>query len=60
MNGKCVRHLNVLIVEHIRISPLINRQVKPKNSSVVNYLLFYKHLASYDVSILISPNKKFL
>ena len=41
--GECVRHLNVRIGEHIGISPLTKKQVKPKNSSVVGHLLFCKH-----------------
>ena len=36
--GKCVRHLNVRIGEHIGISPLTKKQVKPKNSSVADDL----------------------
>ena len=31
--GECVIHLNVRIGEHIGISPLTKKQVKPKNSS---------------------------
>ena len=34
--GECVRHLNVRIGEHIGISPLTKKHVKPKNSSVAD------------------------
>ena len=59
--GECMRHLNVRIGEHIGISPLTKKQVKPKNSSVADYLLICNHSASYDhFSILTRENKKFL
>ena len=42
--GECVEckncHFNVRIGEHIGISPLTKKQVKPKNSSVPDQLLF--------------------
>ena len=60
-HGECMRHLNVRIVEHIGISPLIKQHVKPKNSSIADHLLFCNHLASYDdFSILTRESKKFL
>ena len=47
--------------EHIGISPLTRRQVKPKNSSVADHLLLCNHSASYDdFSILTRENKTFL
>ena len=59
--GECLRHLNVRIGEHIGISPLTKKQVKPKNSSVANHLLFCNHSASYDdFSILTRENKNLL
>ena len=59
--GECVRHLNVRIGEHIGISPLTKKQVKPKNSSVADHLLFYSHSACYDdFRILTHENIKFL
>ena len=55
--GECVRHSNVRIGEHIGIS----KQVKPKNGSVANHLLFCNHSASYDdFSILTREKNKFL
>ena len=38
--GKCVRHLNIRIGEHIGTSPLTKKQVRPKKCSVANYVLF--------------------
>ena len=59
--GGCVRHLTVRIGEHIGIPPFTKKQVKPKKSSVVDHLLFYKHSASYDnFSTLIRETKIFL
>ena len=59
--GECMRHFNVKIGERIGISPLTRKQVKPKNSSVADHLLFCNHSASYgDFSILTHKNKKFL
>ena len=59
--GECIRHLNVRIGEHIGISLLTRKQVKPKNSSVADHLLLCNHSASYDnFSILTRDNSKFL
>ena len=59
--GECMRHLNVRIGEHIGISPLTRKQVKPKNSSIVDLLLLCNHSASDDdFSILTRENKRFL
>ena len=59
--GECIRHLNVRIGEHIGISPLTRKQVKPKNRSVADHLLLCNHSASYDdFSILTRDNSKFL
>ena len=59
--GECIRHLNVRIGEHIGISPLTRKQVKPKSSSVADHLLLCNHSASYDdFSILTRDNSKFL
>ena len=58
--GECVRHLDVRIGEHIGISPITKKQVKPKSSFVADHLLFCNHSASYDnFSILTHENKKF-
>ena len=59
--GECMRHLNVRTGEHIGISSLTRKQVKPKNSSVVDHLLHCNHSASHDdFSILTREKKKFL
>ena len=56
-----MRQLNVRIGEHIGVSPLTRKQVKPKNSSVADHLLPCNHSASYDdFSVLTRENKKFL
>ena len=53
--------VNVRIGKHISISPLTEKRIKPKNSSVANHLLFRNHSESYgDFSILMRENKKFL
>ena len=57
---ECMRHF-VRIGEHIEVSPLTRKQVKPKNSTVADHLLFCSHSASYgDFSILRQENKMFL
>ena len=38
--GECVRHLNVRIGEHIGISPLTKKKVKPKGSAVSDHMYF--------------------
>ena len=56
-----MRQFHVRIGEHIGISPLTRKQVKPKNSSIANHLLLCNHLASYDDwNILTRENKRFL
>ena len=56
-----VYKLNIRIGEHIGISPLTRKQVKPKNSSAADHLLLCNHSASYDdFSILTRENKKVL
>ena len=57
--GKCVRHLNVRIGEHIGISPLTKKKVKPKGSAVSDHLLLCNHSPSFeDFSVLTKENKK--
>ena len=59
--GECVRHLNVKIGEHIGISPLTKKKVKPKCSAVSNHLFLCNHSPSFEnFSVLIKENKKFL
>ena len=59
--GKYVGNLKVRIGEHIGTSSLTIKQIKPKNSSLANYLRFCNHSASYDdFSIVTRENKSFL
>ena len=59
--GECVRQMNVRISAHIGISLLTKKEVKPKNSSVANHLLFCNHSAYYDdISILTRESEKVL
>ena len=56
-----VRHLKVRIGEHIGISPLTKKKVKPKGSAVSDHLLLCNHSPSFEnVSVLTKENKKFL
>ena len=51
----------ILIGEHIGISTLTKKQVKPKNSYISDHLLLINHSASYnDFSILMRENEKFV
>ena len=59
--GEFMRHLHVRIGEHIGISPLIRKQVKPKNDSIADHLLLCNHSASYDdFSIITCESESFL
>ena len=52
---------NVRIGEHIRISPLTEKKVKPKGSAFSPHLLLCNHSPSFEnVSVLTKENKKFL
>ena len=52
---------NVRIGEHIRISPLTKKKVKPKGKAVSPHLLLCNHSPSFEnVSVLTKENKKFL
>ena len=57
--GEYVRHLDVKIGEDISISPLTRKQVKPKNSSIVDHLLFCNHSASYNNFSILTLEKKY-
>ena len=59
--SECIRHLNVKIGQHIRISPLTKEKVKPKGSAVSNHLLLCNHYPFFqNFSVLTKENKKFL
>ena len=56
--GECVRHLNVRIREHIGVSLLTKKKVKPKGSAVTNHLLLYYHSTPFEnFSVLTKENK---
>ena len=57
--GEYVRFLNVRIGKHIGISLHTKKQVKPKNNSVANLLLFCNHSGYSDFSILAHESKTF-
>ena len=56
-----MRHLNVRIKEHIRISPLTKKKVNPKCSAVSNHLLLCNHSLSFEsFNVLTKKNRKFV
>ena len=59
--GECVRHLNLRIGEHIGISQLTRKKVKPKGSAVSDHLLLCNHSPSFEnFSVQTEENKRFL
>ena len=60
--GESIRHLDVRSGEHIGVSPLTGKKVKPVNNSAVrDHLLHCNYLPSCDkFSILAHESKKFL
>ena len=56
--GECVRHLNVRIGEHIGISPLTKKKVKPKGSAVSDHLLLCNHSPSFENFSVLTKEKK--
>ena len=60
--GESIRHLDIRSGEHIGVSPLIGKKVKPSNNSAIcDYLLYCNCLVSFDnFSILARENKKYL
>ena len=59
--GECVRHFNVRIGQHIGVSPLTKKKVKPKGSAVSNHLLLCNRSPSFKTfSVLTKENKKSL
>ena len=49
--GRCVRYLNARIGEHIGISPLTKKKVKPKGSAVSDHLLLCNHSPSFEILV---------
>ena len=58
--GESIRHLDIRSGEHIGVSPLTGKKVKPVNNSAVrDHLLHCNYLPSFDnFSILAHENKK--
>ena len=57
--GQCVRNLNLRIGEHIGISPLTKKKVKPKGSAISDHLLLCNNSPSFEnFSVLTKGNKK--
>ena len=54
--GECVRHLNVRIGEHIRISPMTKKKVKPNGSAISDHLLLCNHSPSFE-NLVFYPKK---
>ena len=60
--GESIRHLDVRSGEHIGVSPLTGKKVKPSNNSAIcDHLLHCNCLPSFDnFSVLAHENKKYL
>ena len=60
--GESIRHLDTRSGQHIGMSPLTGKKIKPINNSAVrDHLLHCNYLPSFDsLSILAHGNKKFL
>ena len=60
--GKSIRHLDIRSGEHIDVSPLTGKKVKPSNNSAIcDHLLHCNFLPSFDnFSVLAHENKKYL
>ena len=50
---ECARQFNVRIGQHIRISPLTKKKVKPKDSAVGNHLLLCNQSPSFENFIVL-------
>ena len=60
--GETIRHLDIRSGEHIGVSPLTEKKVKPSNNSAIcDHLLHCNFLPSFDnFSVLAYENKKYL
>ena len=60
--GEGIRHLDIRSGEHIGVSPLTGKKVKPSNNSAIcDHLLHWNFLPSFDnFSVLAHENKKYL
>ena len=61
-NCESIRHLDIRSGEHIGVSPLTGKKVKPSNNSAIcDHLLHCNFLPSfYNLSVLDHENKKYL
>ena len=60
--GESIRHLDIRSGEHIGVSPLTGKKIKPSNNSAIcDHLLHCNFLRSFDnFSVLAHENKKYL
>ena len=60
--GESIRHLDIRSGEHVGVSPLPGKKVKPSNNcSICDHLLHSNFLPSFDnFSVLAHENKKYL
>ena len=60
--GESIRHLDIRSGEHVGVSPLTGKKVKPSNDSAVgDHLLHCNFLCSFDnFSIFTHENKNYL
>ena len=60
--GESIRHLHIRSGEHLGVSPLVGKRVKPSNNSAIcDHLLHCNFLPSFDnSSVLAHENKKYL
>ena len=60
--GESIKHLDIRSGEHIGVSPLTGKKVKPsKNSAICDHLLRCNFLPFFDnFSVLAHENKKYL
>ena len=60
--GESIRHLHIRSGEHIGVSPLTGKKVKPSNNSAIcDHLLHCNFVPSFDnFSVLAYENKKYL
>ena len=60
--GESIRHLDIISGEHIGVSPLTGKKVKPSNNSAIcDHLFHCNFLLCFDnFSVLAYENKKYL
>ena len=60
--GESIRHLDIRSGEHIYVSPLTGRKIKPSNNSAIcDHSLHYNHLPFFEnFSVLAHESKQYL